>query len=112
MARHYTPRRAGARWREEAPAYILDCFDDQKSGERYTIFFAAPFVSGETYANARIPYLGMSDAPTHPQGISMWGELDAYQASAYRYSNGRHRVRWLDLPEHIRAHIIARATHD
>jgi hypothetical protein len=54
----------------------------------------------------------MSGSPTHPQGISLWGEFTAYQASDYRYRFKRHRIRWLDLPEHIRAHVIARAEDD
>ena len=56
--------------------------------------------------NTAIPYLAMSGAPTHPQGVSMWGDIKAYQR------NTRQRIRWLDLPEHIRAHVIARATTD
>ena len=36
----------------------------------------------------------------------MWGDVKAYQR------NTRQRIRWLDLPEHIRAHVIARATSD
>ena len=57
-----------------------------------------------------IQYLGMSDAPTHPQGFSQWGEMEAHKAAAYRYASGKERIRWLDLPEHIRKHVIARAT--
>lgn len=102
------PRRAGLRWREGAPDYILDCFDDKGIGDHYTVLFARP-LAYEHNGFAYVPYLGMNDAPTHPQGISMWGEMQAHEAAMYRYRSGHHRVRWLDLPEHIRKHVIMRA---
>jgi len=49
----------------------------------------------------------MSSDPTHPwSGVSMWGDCDA----AWRPSH--ERIRWLDLPEHVRDHVIRRATYD
>lgn len=125
MARNYTPRRFGARWSEGAPAYVLDVLDDKKAGDRYTVLFGFPLSYAMDADGAMIPnggkgdfgrtfiqYLGMSGAPTHPQGVSMWGEMSAYEAANYRYAKKHHRIRWLDLPEHIRAHVIARATAD
>ena len=114
----YRPRRAGKRWQESAPEYILDVFDNRgKTCDRYTVLFGgsllyhdAPEGWPATLANTYVPYLGMSDAPTHPQGFSQWGELKAYDAAALRYRDGHHRIRWLDLPEHIRSHVVARAT--
>jgi hypothetical protein len=117
----YRPRRAGSRWLEGAPAYIFDVFDDKGVGDRYTVFFGADFIyhvakdgkigqGSDQYANTYLAYLGMSGAPSHPQGISQWGELEAYQTAMYRYRNKNRRIRWLDLPEHIRNHVIARAT--
>jgi len=118
----YTPRRANLkRWLAEAPAYVLDCFDSKGPGDRYTVLFTRPLTysmkpdgSGPTegpgeFAHTYVQYLGMNDAPTHPQGISMWGEMNAYEAAAYRHRVGHQRVRWLDLPEHIRKHVISRA---
>lgn len=106
--RNYTPRRAGARWLKDAPAYVLDCFDSKGPGDRYTVCFADP-IAGETYANMWLGYLSMSGAPTHPQGVSMWGELRAHEMRGYRERvRRRERVRWLDLPEHIRRHVVAR----
>lgn len=112
MGRNYTPRRAGAHWREAAPDYILDVFDDPRTADRYTVIFGGKdWTEGDgTYAGTWLHYLGMSGAPTHPQGFSQFGELEAHQAMNYRYRNGRYRIRWLDLPEHIRAHIVARAS--
>ncbi len=103
----YTPRRAGKRWREGAPDYILDCFDDKTEGDRYTVMFTGKLLI--RYArDVYVQYLGMSGAPEHPQGVSMWGEMKAHEAAAYRYRNGHRRVRWLDLPEHIRKHVCSR----
>ncbi len=110
----YTPRRAGARWRENAPDYILDCFDNRgDSCDRYTVLFCGELlISDGTRAGTYIQYLGFSGAPSHPQGISMWGEMRPHEAANYRYSCGRWRIRWLDLPEDMRAHVIARATQE
>lgn len=118
MTQRYTPRRANLqRWLQDAPDYILDVFDSKGPGERYTVMFCGELLQhpkGEvpTRSNASIMYLGMSDAPSHPQGISMWGEMKPHEAAAYRYRCGHHRIRWLDLPEHIRKHVVARATEE
>ena len=123
MGRKYTPRRFGARWSEGAPAYVLDVLDNKgKTADRYTVLFGFPLAyaldrdgkalpQGEKgeFGRTWIQYLGMSDAPTHPQGFSQWGEMTAHQAAGYRYASGKDRIRWLDLPEHIRKHVIARA---
>ena len=113
----YTPRRASLkRWLEGAPDYVLDCFDDKRTGDRYTVMFTGRLLEhyGEdkTFANTYVQYLNMSGAPSHPQGVSMWGELKAYEAAAYRYHNHHRRIRWNDLPEHIKAHVRARAEED
>ncbi len=121
--RKYTPRRAAKRWLEEAPDYILDCFDHPKYGDRYTVFFGGSLLyhtlpdgsskdGSDQLGNTYVQYLGMSGAPTHPQGISLWNEMSAHDAASYRYASARRRVRWLDLPENIRQHVIARATAD
>ena len=109
--RKYTPRRAGKRWLDGAPEYVLDVFDDNGDyTDRYTVLFGGSLlVSDGTFANTYVQGLGMSDAPAHPQGVSMWIELGAYQAASYRYSNGHHRIKWCELPEHIQRHIVARA---
>lgn len=122
----YTPRRASKRWLEGAPAYVLDVLDNKgQTADRYTVLFTFPYAYaldakgnflGEgvrgAYAHTHIPLLGMSGAPTHPQGVSMWSEIKAHEAAAYRYRCKHHRIRWLDLPENIRAHVIARVTED
>ena len=110
--RDYTPRRASKRWLEGAPEYVLDCFDSKDSGERYTVIFGKEFMNhipGYPGGDYWLSLLGMSGAPSHPQGISLWSEYPAHQIAAYRYREGHHRVRWMDLPENIREHVIARA---
>jgi len=113
MANTYTPRRAAKRWLAGAPEYILDVFDHPPyAADRYTVFLSGPYLypqDGRTYANGRVSYLGMSSNPAHPQGVSQWGEMSAHEQSVYRRANARFRVAWSSLPEHIRAHVIARA---
>lgn len=114
MNHKYIPRRAGKkRWLQNAPEYVLDCFDDPRTCDRYTVLFTANLlVTDGTFAGTFVQGLGMSGAPSHPQGVSQWFELKAHQAADYRYRNHHRRVKWMDLPEHIRAHVIGRAMAD
>jgi hypothetical protein len=109
----YKPRRAGKRWLEGAPAYVLDVFDNKgETADRYTVLFTDEHLTqhgDKQFATTYVPYLGMSGAPSHPQGISQWGETCAYDAVAYRYRCGKQRIKWLDLPENIRRHVVRRA---
>lgn len=107
----YSPRRASKkRWLQDAPEYVLDCFDDPRTIDRYTVMFAPPVSESDgTFAGTHIAGLAMSGAPSPPQGFSQWFELRAWQAVNYRYRNKRYRVRWLDLPENIRQHVVMRA---
>lgn len=107
----YVCRRASkARWLQNAPEYILDVFDNKgKTADRYTVMFTGSLlISDGTFANTHVQYLAMSGAPSHPQGVSMWGELTAYEAARFRYRSKHQRIKWDDLPEHIRKHVIAR----
>lgn len=119
--RKYTPRRASKRWLEGAPDYVLDCFDNKgKTCDRYSVLIGGKFLyhtlpsgacaeGSDRYDNTYVQCLDMSGAPSYPQGVSMWGEMPAHTAANWRYHYKHHRVRWLDLPEHIRKHVIARA---
>jgi hypothetical protein len=101
----YKPRRATKRWQEAAPEFVLDCFDNKgKTADRYTVLFGGSLLEPLLLKERKVHFLAMSDAPTHPQGVSMWGEIDAFRRLPHE------RVRWLDLPEHIRAHVVDRAT--
>lgn len=99
----YRPRRSSARWTQDAPEYVLACYDNGgKTCDRYTILFGGSL--WEPSMGRIVLYLGLSDDPGRANGFSQWGEMPAHNRDAC----GRH-VRWLDLPEEIRAHIIARA---
>lgn len=103
MSREYKPKRASKRWLEGAPEYVRSCFDNKgRTADRYTVTFCGSL--WEPSMGRKVPCLGMSGAPTHPQGISMWGEADAYWGPSHE------KIRWLDLPEDIRRHVIDRAT--
>ena|SRR6266566_3835313 len=105
--RQYKPRRASLkRWLEGAPDYIIDCFDDPRTIDRYTVIIGGDYLIGDSRADMYVPYLGMSDSPS--QGFSQWGELRAWELSGYRYRNGHYRVRWADLPKNIRDHVLVR----
>ena len=100
--RPYKPRRASKRWLEGAPEYVLDCFDTGWC-DRYAILFGGRLFDDNLLKDRKILFLGLSDNPEHPAfGYSMWGECDA----AWRPS--KWRVRWLDLPENVRNHIVKR----
>jgi hypothetical protein len=103
MSRSYAPRRATKRWLEGAPEYVLAVFDNKgKTWDRYTVTFGGSLWAPDMGRN--VFYLGMSEHPTHPQGFSQWGECSA------SWRPHHEQIRWLDLPEHIRNHVIARAT--
>jgi len=108
----YRPRRAGKRWLNNAPAYVLDIWDNGgKTCDRYTVFFWDNNAPADKRWETYIPYLGMSDNPTHPQGFSQFGEIRAHERAqgAYRKAWGK-RIAWDSLPEHIQRHVIARWT--
>ncbi|MFK4136742.1 hypothetical protein ACI2KR_31415 [Pseudomonas luteola] len=105
MSIAYRPRRARAHWVEGAPEYILSCHDNGgKTVDRYTIFFGGTLLDEKLCRNRSVSFLALSDNPSHPMGFSQWGEC----LSANRDACGK-KIRWLDLPESIRNHIVARA---
>jgi len=100
------PKRTNKRWLEDAPEYVLACYDNGgETCDRYTVLIGGSLHDEDLNKTYSVQYLGMSDAPTHPQGFSQWGEMPR--------GNGRacgKKVRWLDLPEHIRRHTVMRCT--
>lgn len=99
----YRPRRTTD---ADAPEYVLACYDNGgKTADRYTVLIGGTLTEPTVAAARRVEFLGMSDAPTHPQGFSQWGECQAFD----RKVHGRH-IRWADFPAHIRSHIVARCT--
>lgn len=98
----YRPRRATKRWLEGAPEYILDCFKDPRIGD-YWVLFGGSLLDPPLLKYRKVHMLDLNDLPNHPSfGISMWGEIEASYRPAHR------RVRWLDLPENVREHIMRR----
>ena len=103
--RTYTPRRANKRWLEGAPEFVLDVFDNKgKTADRYSVLFGGSLLEPELVKMRKVFVLDMSPHPSHPLGVSLWGEADASWRPAH------HRIRWMDLPENIRQHVIARAS--
>lgn len=90
--RTYTPKRSSARWLDGAPAEVLACYDSgPRVADRYTVLFG-----GRLYDPAwgrNVLALGMSEYPSHPQGIGQTLELPAGD----RAGLGR-KVKWADLP--------------
>jgi hypothetical protein len=97
-------RRAGKRWRENAPDIFVDAFDHgDKYADRYWVIVLPAFeYDGKHYASV----LGSSENLT----FSGWRELQLYEIAQYRYKNSRNRIAWNDLPEKIRGVIIEDAT--
>lgn len=103
----YKPRRAWSRWLEDAPEYILAVYDlGPKHNDRYTVLFGGSLNDPLLLKDRMVLSLGFNDCPTSPNmGVSMWGEVFARD----RDGLGK-KIKWLDLPEHLRNHVIARAT--
>lgn len=102
MRRKYTPRKAGKRWLEEAPSYVLDCFDNKgQTADRYTVIFGKEFMETDARGDW-IALLDMSPEPTHPQGVGVSASYLAHEIAAFRYRSGHHRVKWADLPDAVK----------
>lgn len=68
-----------------------------ETADRYTVIFS----DGD--------YLTMSAYPSHPQGVSLWGEAIDVQGVADRIEAGEEvDLSWGCLPESIRAHVLSR----
>jgi len=105
MKNNYTPRRASkTRWLDGAPAHVLDCFKNDKCGTFDVIYTGVTLIpqDGRTFANTYVFGREMSENPSHPQGVGLSFELKAREAAAYRYRNGRRRIKWQDLPPNVK----------
>jgi hypothetical protein len=99
---NYQPKRATARWLEDAPPYVLSIHDaGDKANDRYTVCFGWPL--WEEHMGRTVPCLGFNEVPTSPNmGVSMWGEC-----AADRQGLGK-KIRWNDLPLDLRKHVKSR----
>lgn len=67
------------------------------SADRYTVLFS----DGDA--------LCLSGSPSHPQGVSMWAEgMDPATCEEWAETGAAVDLGFFDLPEHIRAHVLAR----
>ena len=97
----YTPRRCSTRWLDaDCPDGVLCIFDHPDCGDRYTVFYRAP-ESGSTYADMWLGYRAMSANPFHPQGIGLYGGMEAHQVASYRYAQKHRYTKWSSLPEDV-----------
>lgn len=100
-----TLRRAGKRWRENAPDYIVDCFHRPKFADCYTVITnQGSIYDGQTY------YLVLGTSAD--LSVSAWEEMKHHDITAYRYRVGRRRIRWADLPEAVRSAVTQDMEND
>ena len=97
----------------ERPAYVLACLDHPKYNDRYTVYLGGEFLISpngvlRTPLNTTVQYLGMNAAPTHPMGVSQWGDASWVDLDEYIKRNRAFLVSWDDLPENIRKHVRSR----
>jgi hypothetical protein len=121
MKTNYVPRRAGLkRWLKGAPDYILDVLNVANCADHYVVFLGKQFIfhikdgiaddGPDEFGNTHVAVLFMSDEPSSSQGVSIWDTMTAYNQATYRYNHKHRRIRWKDLPDTIRKHVISRAT--
>ena len=87
------PRRAGTRWREGAPAYVLDSLALPEGG--YDILVCG---SGVNDPGAGAIYLHTATCGA----VLDTGEISALDCAGYRKRMGRHRKKWSGLPNEVR----------
>jgi len=83
------------------PRYIR-CYDDEKSGDRYTVVFTGNYThntAGEHW------YLGMSSNPFHPQGIGQHG-TSQFQIDRPLYTHLGKKIKFDDLPDNCQKLVL------
>jgi hypothetical protein len=95
-------RRAGMRWRENAPDIFVDAFD---SGEQFLDRYTVVVLPVETYENGEkwVTYLNSSK---NPQNYGGWEQMKAHDMANFRYRMAYKRIAWNDLPEDIKKVIV------
>jgi len=96
-------KRMPKRFLEGAPDHVADIFDSPQFADRFTVFYRD---IAESHGRQSIGYRGMSENPSHPQGVGMFGEMAPHEFSAYRESNRRRRIKWADLPPAVKACVM------
>lgn len=99
-SRAYQPRRSSASLLDGAPSYVMAAHDNGgKSKDRYTVFFNDPAWED---MDDKVLGLLMSDSPDSPEGFTVW--LEEVYFDSDRIGD---EIRWIDLPEAVRDHVIA-----
>jgi len=107
MLNLYKPRRASKRWLECAPEWVLSIHDagEKHPNDRYDVFLCGDHYAPAPYSEAWVSYYCVSES-----GAIYCGEMNAADCAAYRYRSKR--IRWIDLPLHVRACVMAREKRD
>ena len=94
-------RRAGMRWRENAPDIFVDAFD---SGEQFLDRYTVIVLPVETASDGEkwVTYLNSSK---NPQNYGGWEQMKAHDMANFRYRMAYKRIAWNDLPEAIKTTI-------
>jgi hypothetical protein len=107
----FRPKRSAARWLKGAPGYVIACYDNAgRAASRYTVLFGGSLwdtdyarTNWEAGLDPRLTQcLLMAEASAHLPGVSTWSQC-------LRGSHLGRKINWLDLPEHLREHVIMRA---
>lgn len=102
----YQPKRSSKRWLEGAPPALLAVYDNGgKSADRYTALYGAPL--WEPSFGHMVPCRFMSQHPSHPQGIGLFGEHPANDRAAL----GR-KVTFKSLPAEVQRCIMSDCSCD
>lgn len=96
-------KRMPKRFLEGAPDHVADIFDSPQYADRFTVFYRE---IAESHGRESVGYRGMSENPSHPQGVGMFGEMAPHEFSAYRAANRRRRIKWADLPPAVKACVM------
>lgn len=95
----YVPRRMPKRFLDGAPAGILDIFDaGEGQWDRFTVVYNYP---EEDRGTVYLPYRGMSEHPSSPQGFGILDTFQSHELAAYRNAYRRTRIRWDELPPDV-----------
>ena len=110
----FKPKRSAKRWLVGAPEYVVACYDNGgKTADRYTLLFGGSlwtpsYVKGNAECGIDprlIQGLQMSESPSSPQGVSIWGDC-------LRGPHLGKKIPWSALPAHIQEHTKMRAESD
>jgi hypothetical protein len=84
----------------DCPDGILCIFDHPDTGDRYTVIYKEVHEhNGTFYVMGR----GMSENPTHPQGVGQSFEMKVHELRAYRNANKRRYIKWTSLPDKVKS---------